>query len=77
MTTLRPQHQTNCGLKSKSNRSIVIGKKERCNKGKINLQGVPKSLHLYRLAPDTKANMLIEFLNPMFPEIIVEKLQSR
>lgn len=45
----------------------------------MKLQGVPKyvPLHLYRVAPDTKAENVVDFLKPSFPEVKVEGLTSK
>lgn len=64
-------------VKRKPKRVTVIGNKEGRNDYK--LQGVPKiiSLHVYRLAPDTKSESVVDFLKQYFPEIKCEKLTAR
>ena len=49
------------------------------NNGTAKLQGVPKivSLHVFRSAPATALNDVLEFLKPSFPEITGEQLTSR
>ncbi|KAJ4440753.1 hypothetical protein ANN_08977, partial [Periplaneta americana] len=66
-------------VRKKTKRITVIGKKANNDASVSKLHGVPKyvPLHVYRLAPETKTDEVIEFIKPSFPEVKVEKLTSR
>lgn len=66
-------------VRKKPKRVVVVGNKLDKENKSINLQGIPKSvsLHVFRLAPDTTVDQVIEYLKPNFPEITCEALNSR
>ncbi|KAJ4433078.1 hypothetical protein ANN_15335 [Periplaneta americana] len=66
-------------VRKKTKRITVIGKKANNYTSVSKLHGVPKyvPLHVYRLAPETKTDEVIEFIKPSFPEVKVEKLTNR
>ena len=63
--------------RNKAKRQEVVGKKTLETNSR--LRGVPKSisLHVYRLAPDTKIDEIVEYLKPTLPVLACEQLQSR
>ena len=65
-------------VRRRPKRVVVVGSNNE-NSITNKLQGVPKtvSLHVYRLAPGTKAEQLTEFLKPDYPEVTCEVLASR
>lgn len=66
-------------VRRNTNRITIVGKKISKDNITPKLQGVPKyvPLHLYRLAPQTKCEDVIEFMKSSFPEVLVEQLNSR
>ncbi|PSN41237.1 hypothetical protein C0J52_13436 [Blattella germanica] len=60
---------------------VIVGRQVKSSdeNSTLQLQGVPKmsELHVYRLAPTTTEEQIINFLKPKRPEVICEKLESR
>ena len=65
--------------KSKAKRPAVVGSMTSNASKPTTLVGVPIlcSLHVYRLAPDTNLEIVLEILKPIFPQISGEQLTSR